>query len=67
MKVSFVNHNAPIVVGDYQFADRVKEQVLSSLKTCNPISQDNSNVKAAIIQNGIGSQIILRLGILKGI
>ena len=48
MKVSFVNHNAPIVVGDYQFADRVKEQVLSSLKTCNPISQDNSNVKAAI-------------------
>ena len=37
MKVSFVNHNAPIVVGDYQFADRVKEQVLSSLKTCNPI------------------------------
>ena len=48
MKVSFVNHNAPIVVGDYQFSDRVKEQVLSSLKTCNPISQDNSNVKASV-------------------
>ena len=48
MKVSFVKHNAPIVVGDYQFADRVKEQVLSSLKTCNPIPQDNSNVKASI-------------------
>ena len=43
-----VKHYAEVLVGDYQFADRVKEQVLSSLKTCNPISQDNSNVKAAI-------------------
>ena len=35
-------------MGDYQFADRVKEQVLSCLKTCNPIPQDNSNVKASV-------------------
>ena len=43
-----VLHNAEVLVGDYQFADRVKEQVLSSLKTCNPIPQDNSNVKASL-------------------
>ena len=43
-----VLHNAEVLVGDYQFADRVKEQVLSSLKTCNPIPQDNSNVKASV-------------------
>ena len=43
-----VKHNASILIGEYQFADRVKEQVLSSLKTCNPISQNNSNVKASI-------------------
>ena len=43
-----VNHYAEVLVGDYQFADRVKEQVLSSLKTCNPIPQDNSNVKASV-------------------
>ena len=43
-----VNHYAEVLVGDYQFADRVKEQVLSCLKTCNPIPQDNSNVKAAV-------------------
>ena len=43
-----VKHNAEVLVGDYQFADRVKEQVFSSLKTCNPIPQDNSNVKASV-------------------
>ena len=43
-----VKHNADVLVGDYQFADRVKDQVLLSLKTCNPISQDHSNVKASI-------------------
>ena len=43
-----VKHSTPIIVGDYQFADRLKEQVLSSLKTCNPIPQENSNVKASI-------------------
>ena len=48
MKIVSVRFPTDVIVGDYQFADRVKEQVLSSLKTCNPISQDNSNVKAAI-------------------
>ena len=43
-----VKHYASILIGEYQFADRVKEQVFSSLKTCNPISQNNSNVKASI-------------------
>ena len=43
-----VNHYAEVLVGDYQFADKVKEQVVSSLKTCNPIPQDNSNVKASV-------------------
>ena len=43
-----VKHYAKVLVGDYQFADRVKEQVLSSLKTCNPIPQNRSNVKASI-------------------
>ncbi len=47
MKLS-VKHNAEILVGDYQFADKVKEQVLSCLKTCNPIPQDHSNVKASL-------------------
>ena len=43
-----VTHNAEVLVGDYQFADKVKEQVLSCLNCCNPIPQDNSNVKASI-------------------
>ena len=43
-----VNHNAEILVGDYQFADKVKEQVLSRLKECNSIPQERSNVKASI-------------------
>ena len=43
-----VKHYAKILVGEYQFADKVKEQVLSCLKICNPIPQDNSNVKASI-------------------
>ena len=43
-----VTHNADVLVGDYQFADKVKEQVLSCLKLCNPIPQDHSNVKASI-------------------
>ena len=42
-----VIHNAQVLVGDYQFADKVKEQVLSCLKTSNPIPQDHSNVKAS--------------------
>ena len=43
-----VTHNAQVLVGDYPFAEKVKEQVLSCLKTCNPIPQNNSNVKASI-------------------
>ena len=43
-----VPHNAEVIVGDYQFADQIKSEVLSLLKTCNPISQDNSNVKASL-------------------
>ena len=43
-----VKHNAEVVTGEYQFADKVKEQVLSLLKVCNPIPQEHSNVKAAL-------------------
>ena len=43
-----VKHNAEVLVGDYQFADKVKEQVLSCLNHCNPIPQEESNVKASI-------------------
>tara|TARA_R100000008_G_scaffold78877_1_gene60156 strand:- start:200 stop:727 length:528 start_codon:yes stop_codon:yes gene_type:complete len=48
MKVSFVKHNAPILIGDYQFADRLKEEVFSRLKFSNPITKNSSNVKASI-------------------
>ena len=43
-----VNHDAEVVTGEYQFADKVKSEVLSLLKVCSPIPQDNSNVKASI-------------------
>ena len=43
-----VKHNAEVLVGDYPFADKVKSEVLSLLKTCNPIPQGNSNVKASL-------------------
>ena len=48
MKVISVKHKADIIKGEYQFADKVKNEVLSLLKVCNPIPQDNSNVKASI-------------------
>ena len=48
MEVISVKHKADIIKGEYQFADKVKRQVLSLLKICNPIPQDNSNVKASI-------------------
>ena len=48
MEVISVKHKADIIKGEYQFADKVKRQVLSLLKVCNPIPQDNSNVKASI-------------------
>ena len=43
-----VKHNARVLVGDYQFADRVKEEVLSQLKDCNPIPHNKRNGKASI-------------------
>ena len=48
MKVISDNHKADIFKGEYQFADRVKSEVLALLKVCNPIPQNNSNVKASI-------------------
>ena len=48
MEVISVKHKADIIKGEYQFADRVKSEVLSLLKVCNPIPQNNSNVKASI-------------------
>ena len=48
MEVISIKHKADIIKGEYQFADKVKREVLSLLKVCNPIPQDNSNVKASI-------------------
>ena len=48
MNVVSVKNDALILVGNYQFADKVKSEVLSLLKFCNPIPQNNSNVKASI-------------------
>ena len=48
MEVISVKHKADIIKGEYQFADKVKSEVLSLLKVCNPIPQDNTNVKASI-------------------
>ena len=43
-----VKHYADILVGDYQFADKVKSEVLAALKGCNPVPTDHSNVKASL-------------------
>jgi len=44
-----VKHNAPILIGDYQFADKVKDQVISLLdKGISTIPQNDTNVKATI-------------------
>ena len=48
MEAISIKHKADIIKGEYQFADKVKSEVLSLLKVCNPIPQDNSNVKASI-------------------
>ena len=48
MEVISVKHKAVIIKGEYQFADKVKGEVLSLLKVCSPIPQNNSNVKASI-------------------
>ena len=48
MEVISVKHKAVILKGEYKFADKVKSEVLSLLKVCNPIPQNNTNVKASI-------------------
>ncbi len=48
MNIIFVKHNSDVIKGEYRFADKVKSEVLSLLKICNPISRDNSNVKASL-------------------
>ena len=48
MKIVSVIHPTDVIIGDYQFADKVKEQVLSCLTHCNSIPQENSNVKASV-------------------
>ena len=48
MNIISVKHKADIIKGEYQFADKVKSEVLSLLKVCSSIPQNNSNVKASI-------------------
>ena len=48
MEVISVKHKADIIKGEYQFADKVKSEVLSLLKFCDPIPEENSNVKASL-------------------
>ena len=43
-----VKHNAEILVGDYQFSDSLRKEVLSLLKVCKTVPQETSNVKASI-------------------
>ena len=47
MEVISVKHKAVIIKGEYQFADKVKKEVLSLLKSAEGIPQDHSNVKAS--------------------
>ena len=46
MEVISVKHKADILKGEYQFADKLKSEVLSLLKFANRIPEDRSNVKA---------------------
>ena len=49
MKVISVKHKADIIKGEYQFADKVNNEVLSLLnKGVVAIPQNNSNVKASL-------------------
>ena len=49
MEVISVKHKADIIKGKYQFADKVKKEVLSLLdKGVVSIPQDDSNVKASL-------------------
>tara|TARA_B100000686_G_scaffold342630_1_gene422153 strand:- start:741 stop:1280 length:540 start_codon:yes stop_codon:yes gene_type:complete len=43
-----VPHNAEVIVGDYQFSDQIKSEVLSLLKVCNSIPKNHSNVKCVL-------------------
>ena len=47
MEVISVKHNADVIKGEYQFADKVKNEVLRLLKVCNTIPHNSSNVKAS--------------------
>ena len=44
MKISYVNYKAQILVGDYQFADSLKDEVVSLFQTATNIG--HTNVKA---------------------
>ena len=44
--ISVIKHNTNILVGDYQFADRVKEETFSRLTNCDFIPRETTNVKA---------------------
>ena len=49
MEVISVKHKADILIGEYQFVDKVKSEVLSLLnKGVVAIPQNNSNVKASL-------------------
>ena len=48
MKVISVKHKTDIIKGECPFADSVKNEVLTLLHFCNPISKDHTNVKASI-------------------
>tara|TARA_B100000427_G_scaffold302580_1_gene286511 strand:- start:26 stop:562 length:537 start_codon:yes stop_codon:yes gene_type:complete len=46
MKIIPVNHKADVLIGDYLFADKVKSEVLSLLKTSTPIPKTDTHVQA---------------------
>ena len=46
MKIVSVRFPTDVIVGDYQFADKVKDEVLSALKVSGFIPKDNTNVNA---------------------
>ena len=46
MKIVSVRFPTDVIVGDYQFADKVKDQVFSALKVSESIPKDYTNVKA---------------------
>ena len=49
LEIKSVRHETDIIIGDYPFADRVKEEVISLMsKGCRSISNEYSNVKATL-------------------